>query len=70
MKKKLKINKEKGYEYQDCYGQEIISSDNTNIAESERFVKRLKLQMEVIKKIIDPENVSLSDSENDKSLLK
>jgi len=56
MKRSLKFNKELSEEFQDCYDREVLETDNSNLAESERFVKMLKVQIDVIKKIIDPGN--------------
>lgn len=56
MKRSLKSNKVTDDQYQDSNDLVLIDADNSSMAESERFVKRLKLQIDVIKRIIDPVN--------------
>lgn len=59
MRRNCKINKEKRDLDSATSTKDVALSIDSHLVENERFVKKLEIQIEVIKKIIDPENISL-----------
>ena len=66
----MKLRKEK-FEVSGSNSSADLSKEvNTALTENERFVKKLEIQIDIIKKIIDPDNKSSLGSLNSKPSLK